>query len=256
MKTPAFWSDQYGNSLDAAYASYGELAQLLAANHQLVLHTKDGGWRMPIYVCFNWLGRLSRTYSTLVWRKLPALKAAPDGEQAILERILADTHLWALVTPAQRRISALGDVSLKLSWSEVFDKPILRAWGTVTGEFAWWEHEPGGDPYAVSFYREVTRPQWGDKGETVFRVRERFALQPGGNVQVTNEARYRTESNADDAEPISLKQLFPDDPVPQEDWLAMDCLPAYRVTNGDEAASDYTPDVQNLQRALTTAYTT
>lgn len=247
----SFWTSDH----DAACQRTTYLLDLLAGDHERVLHTKDGGWKWPIYITLNWLKRLSHTYATLVWRTMPTFTTTPESAQEVFDTIVNQVHLWELVSPAQRYISALGQATFKLSWSRHFPKPVLRLWGMdhrgdrVPGEHVFWEADPGDEPHAVSFYREEVRQGWrGRNVPTTFRVRERFELT-GNGVLVTNEAYLRDEASQEHAERVSLADLFPENPPADETTLPMDCLPAYRVLNGETAESDYTPDLISLQRA-------
>lgn len=249
---PPFWTA----AQDTARTRQRQAWELYKANHQVILHTKDGGWKMPIYVCLNWLGRLTKNYSTLTWRRMPQVAVTPDTAQSAYDQLLADCQFWRRAQPAQHRISACGSATLKLAWDDRRQTPILRLWGTEPGEFAWWDSEPGGEPYAVSFYREEVRNDWSGRKEATICIRERFEWTGGRAIRVTNDAILKDDIGKANADRIPLLRLYPDGDVPDESTLPMTVLPAYRVLNGEEDESDYTPDLCDLQRALTSAMTT
>lgn len=254
MPSP-FWTSEH----ETAASRIQDSIRLLEADHKLVLHASDGGWKMPIYVGLNWLGRMSRTYSTFTWRRMPVLTTDTKEAQPVYDSILGDVKFWQLATPSQRRISAVGSTTLKLSASRRFKRPILRQWGEdegqqIPGEFVWWERDPGDDPFAVSFYREEVVAKWHGKKDVVFRIRERFELD-GDRILVTNEARLRSEADSTNPTPVDLAEIL-SNPPQAEEILQMDCLPAFRILNGESGQSDYTTDKRTLQRALTSSYTT
>ena len=70
MMSERFWSAQH----EQEYARILRMKSLYEGKHVIVLHDREGGWKLPIYVTHNWLGdRLTRTLTALVWRKFPYL---------------------------------------------------------------------------------------------------------------------------------------------------------------------------------------
>ena len=85
---PHFWTDRH----DREYQRILRMKSLYEGKHCIVLHDREGGWKLPIYVTHNWLGdRLTRTLTALVWREFPYVAAGEKARQGELLRMLRDT---------------------------------------------------------------------------------------------------------------------------------------------------------------------
>lgn len=243
----AFWSAAHA----AEVRRVRRLQNLFLGLHEVTLHAKDGGWKLPLYVTLNWLGdRLTKTYSALVWRRFPALTTGNKARQADLDTIIRDVLLETRVTPVQNCISYAGYAAWKLSWSARTGKPVLRRWGARPGEFSWWE-EDGAEPYAVTFYRDEVLTEYANKKLVTARIGERFELIDG-QVHVTNQAFEVSGDHVFTDKPVPLTAIYPEDTPKDEGTLDMSVLPGFLVHNTDESGdgrgdSDYTESLISLQ---------
>ena len=191
---------------------------LFEGRHEVTLHSRDGGWKMPLYVTLNWLGdRLTQTLSALVFRGFPQISAAGAEEQREVARLISVLRLPALCLPTSLLVSYAGSAAWKAYLSPVTGAPALRLWGARAGELAWWEYVPGGaEPVAVSFYHDELLP---GPDAVAVKVRERYALLPGG-VEVSHSAR-RLEDGSPTDSPVPLAAIWPGraNLPPDEDFL-------------------------------------
>jgi hypothetical protein len=256
---PEFWTDDHTREVNRIR----RYRDLFRGEHEIVLHTAEGGWKLPLYVCLNWLGdRLTKTYSALVWRRFPRLSTPgddpsteSDAERA-LKRMIVDTQFSRVKLAAQYVVSYAGYASLKLTWRDRARRPEIIRWGAHPGESANWELD-GSFLFAVTFYREEVLPEWHGQKNVIVKIGERFELVDGAaggrQVVVTNRAYVRTADGAVDMKkPVTMMEISPDYPLPDEDILAMDVLPGCRIANVDddqEGTSDYTSSLISLQKA-------
>jgi len=254
--TPPFWTPEQTREMRETQ----RLADLYKGKHLQVLHTHDGGWKWPVYVFKNWLRRTTNDWAALVWGDPPTFAFANDADKATWAAIAAVLPLQTLYTPAQRRISYTGSVTLKLAWGKRTGKPTLCIWGTQHGESVSWEQERGArDAYAVSFYMdEVRTDPRNPNAKITIRRRERYELIDG-KVYVANDA-YECptggEPNTDARYRWMMARLYADadanDLPPDEPTLTkFTVLPGWRIQNADEDETDYCEDLQGVQRALT-----
>ncbi|MHB9110629.1 MAG: hypothetical protein ACYDCO_26555 [Armatimonadota bacterium] len=250
---PHFWSDSHTAELQRVR----RMKHLFTGLHEVTLHSRDGSnkWKLPIYVTLNWLGdRLTKTYSALVWRRFPQLTAPAKERQAALALLASDLSLPTRMVGIQNCISYAGSASLKLTWPARSRVPVLKRWGAGPGEFTWWESD-GGQPYAVTFYRDEVLADYQGRRSVVVRVGERFELLDAG-VGVTNTAYQVSVDGVNLDEPVPLAAIYPDDPAQQQEQatLKMSVLPGIQIHNVDETGdaagdSDYTESLISLQRA-------
>ncbi len=269
----AFWDANH----DEEYRRIIRMKSLYDGKHVIVLHDREGGWKLPIYVTHNWLGdRLTRTLTALVWRKFPYLEAAEKARQGDLVRMLGMANMRQLAANTQDAVSYAGYASLYLSWSSRLQQPVLRRWGENVGEFAWWELE-GHTPWAVTFYKEEMLANYNGRQNVRVKVGERFELDPGNKRIIVQNAAYvvtnvisalgsytdpwnlRAEFNPAESagsvnldEPVPLSVLYPEDTPPDEAVMPMTVLPGSPVENVGEGlgTSDYTESLISLQKSM------
>lgn len=247
MTLPEFWTDAHS----AERQRVRRMRDLYEGNHLLTLHTEDGGWQLPIYTTHNWLGdRLTRTLSTLQWLEMPRFTVQQAGRQADWDAMLDATRLLRHIYAMSDERGYSGYATLKLSWSSRFRAPRIRRWGEQVGEFTYWEREPGGEPYAVTFYRDEVVPEYRGRKSAVVRVGERFELDGAGAVLVTNRAYLANNGIVSLNDPVALSVVSPDVEIPVESVLRMPMLPACAL-EADGLRSHYTPSLISLQKSQT-----
>jgi hypothetical protein len=257
---PPFWTPEQTREAQRIHRNH----ELWEGEHKAQLHTADGGWKWPLYVFENWLRRTSDNWAALVWGTPPTFSCANEADTATWQAITEAVALDMLLTPAQQRISYAGAVALKLAWGARTGKPTLRVWGTQHGESVAWEQEPGASQaHAVAFYMdEVRTDPRNPNAKLTIRRRERYELIDG-EVFVANDAYECRGGNEPVVKPDArwpMARLYPDmdaaDLPPDETTLtAFSVLPGFRVQNGVDDESDYTPSLIAIQKALTGVHT-